>query len=146
MSCLSKYNISASLEGPVQFKIWYHASLTVTADSTLSSKEAPAVASKRHAHAAWACCTGCLLYLEIKSRWLPFTGTGVTAWSNVYPRPMPSKWALKYKRHIAASFSFLGNLGTCRFLPPQKTFAVLALCLALGPACPSARVPAYQSS
>ena len=44
----------------------------------------------------------------------------MTAWSNVYPRPMPSNWALKRKRHIAASSSFLGNLGACRFLPPRK--------------------------
>ena len=42
----------------------------------------------------------------------------MTAWSDVYPRSMPSKWALKRKRHIAASSSFLGSSETC--LPPQK--------------------------
>ena len=41
-------------------------------------------------------------------------------WSNVYPRPMLSKWALKRKCHIAASSSFLGNLGTVDFHPPRK--------------------------
>ena len=90
-SCLSRNNVSASLEGPVQIKIWHDASLTVTADSTLSSKAAPAVAFKRHAHATWTCCTGCSPYREIESRWSPFTETGVTAWSNVCPRPTPSE-------------------------------------------------------